>query len=66
MQKNVNPSVKKLAKAKRKKYLLVEIAWDQKDIRSAAGAANISVAKFCQVQVKNAVERFKSRQLRLL
>ena len=51
---------------KKKKYMLVEIAWDLKDIKAAAGQLNVKPAKFAQIQVKNAVERFKTKQLALI
>jgi len=59
-------TTKKPVKKKRPKYMLVEIAWDLKDIRAAAKHQNLSSAKFAQIQVKNAVERFTSKQLRLI
>lgn len=53
-------------KKQRPKYMLVEIAWEVKDLREAAAAKNLSSAKFAQIQVKNAVERFKTKQLALI
>lgn len=50
---------------KKKKYMLVEISWDLKDIRAAAAVQNVKPAKFAQIKVKNAVERFKIKQLAL-
>jgi len=53
-------------KKERKKYMLVEIAWKQKDIKAAAGAVNLSVAKFSQVQIQNAVNKHNLKQKTLV
>ena len=53
-------------KIKKKKYMLVEIAWDLKDIKAAADQLNLKPAKFAHIQVKNAVERFKTKQLSMI